>query len=298
MEKQSDIVAEGLTASLHIDGYADLHLYKTPEAYSLSLTGDPMDIKLLVVKEGAVLVENSFSSSPSDISAAEGLWLAFPKGKWSTRLHTSAGAVFYLLDMNAKVFHNLINPLFDSHQLESAPKINMRDMARQMAIAPSLMVCFDQLCFQKLQKPFQSLFEQAKFFEIFSLLMEATLGHHADACPVMMTPAIEDKIHQVRRHIISRPDETPDPDQLALSYELPRNTLKEGYRYLFGKTIHQYHADYKLEYAMQMLSSGELLVKEIAFRIGYQNPSHFISAFKKKYGFTPKQYLKREPITA
>jgi AraC-like DNA-binding protein len=45
-----------------------------------------------------------------------------------------------------------------------------------------------------------------------------------------------------------------------------------------------------------MLASGELLVKEIAFKIGYQNPSHFISAFKKKYGYTPKQYLKQEMV--
>jgi AraC-like DNA-binding protein len=49
--------------------------------------------------------------------------------------------------------------------------------------------------------------------------------------------------------------------------------------------------------AMQMLTSGELLVKEVAFKIGYQNPSHFISAFKKKYGYTPKQFLKRETVS-
>jgi AraC-like DNA-binding protein len=44
----------------------------------------------------------------------------------------------------------------------------------------------------------------------------------------------------------------------------------------------------KLDSAMEMLNSGEFLVKEVAFKIGYQNPSHFISAFKKKFGYTPK----------
>jgi AraC-like DNA-binding protein len=113
-------------------------------------------------------------------------------------------------------------------------------------------------------------------------------------CPVALSPSIEDKLLQVRRHIVEHPEESPDPDRLALQFELPRNTLREGYRFKFGKTIHQFHADHRLEYAMQVLSSGEMLVKEVAFKIGYQNPSHFIAAFKKKYGFTPKQYLKLE----
>ncbi|MBK9631957.1 MAG: helix-turn-helix transcriptional regulator [Saprospiraceae bacterium] len=32
-------------------------------------------------------------------------------------------------------------------------------------------------------------------------------------------------------------------------------------------------------------------VNEIAGHIGYQNVSHFISAFKKKFGMTPKKLM-------
>ena len=98
--------------------------------------------------------------------------------------------------------------------------------------------CFDQLLHHKLQVPFKSIFVQAKFLEIFSLIMETAFGQHMEACPVMMTPAIESKIHEVRRHIISHIDTVPDPDHLALVYELPRNTLKEGHRYIFDNKIH------------------------------------------------------------
>jgi len=31
-------------------------------------------------------------------------------------------------------------------------------------------------------------------------------------------------------------------------------------------------------------------VNEVAFDIGYTNPSHFIAAFKKKFGTTPRKY--------
>ena len=284
--------------SIPVQGMGEVQMHQSAGQHSILLEGAPMDIALVCIREGNVFLENSFAPHPIELASGEGIWLAFPKGHWSSRISIQGPATFYLIRMEAKAFHHLLNPRFDQQHLESAPKLNMRDMAKRIAVSPTLMVCFDQLFHQKLQKPFHAIFEQAKFLEIFSLLMEATLGQHHETCPVMITPAIEHKIHLVRRHIIGHLEEVPDPDHLALLYELPRNTLREGYRFMFGKTIHQYHADHKLEYAMQMLSSGELLVKEIAFRIGYQNPSHFISAFKKKYGYTPKQYLKREAISA
>ena len=38
-------------------------------------------------------------------------------------------------------------------------------------------------------------------------------------------------------------------------------------------------------------SSNKYSVGEIGLRVGYSTPSHFIAAFKKKYGTTPKKYL-------
>ena len=201
---------------------------------------------------------------------------------------------FYTMKMDVAGLHTILNPAFDNTQLNKPEKLNMRDLMRLIPVNPSQMSCFDQLLHHKLSQPFRHIFEKAKFLEIFSLLMETTFGNPMDACPVALSPAIENKLHQVRRHIIEHIDESPDPDKLAVMYELPRNTLREGYNYVFGKSIHQYHSDHKLESAMQMLNQGELLVKEVAFKIGYQNPSHFISAFKKKYGYTPKQYLRKE----
>jgi len=42
------------------------------------------------------------------------------------------------------------------------------------------------------------------------------------------------------------------------------------------------------------LDQGRLSVNEGAFEIGYHNPSHFIAAFKRKFGVTPKKYTKVE----
>jgi AraC-like DNA-binding protein len=46
-----------------------------------------------------------------------------------------------------------------------------------------------------------------------------------------------------------------------------------------------------MEYARRLLDSGSHNVNEVGLKIGYSTASHFIAAFKKKYGTTPKKYL-------
>jgi len=46
-----------------------------------------------------------------------------------------------------------------------------------------------------------------------------------------------------------------------------------------------------MDVARKMLNSGVHNVNEVGLKIGYSTASHFISAFKKKYGTTPKKYL-------
>jgi AraC-like DNA-binding protein len=46
-----------------------------------------------------------------------------------------------------------------------------------------------------------------------------------------------------------------------------------------------------MELARKLLESGDYNVNEVGLKIGYSTSSHFIAAFKKKYGGTPKKYL-------
>jgi AraC-like DNA-binding protein len=45
-----------------------------------------------------------------------------------------------------------------------------------------------------------------------------------------------------------------------------------------------------MEYARKLLETNKYNVNEIGLKVGYSTASHFISAFKKKYGTTPKKY--------
>ncbi len=62
----------------------------------------------------------------------------------------------------------------------------------------------------------------------------------------------------------------------------------------FSKTMDisfsHYLSDIRLRYAAGMLSDNTLNVTEICYLSGYRNLSHFIRAFKRKYGITPNAF--------
>ena len=43
--------------------------------------------------------------------------------------------------------------------------------------------------------------------------------------------------------------------------------------------------------AFSLTIAAVVQVAQVAYQIGYANPSHFIAAFKRKFGVTPKKYL-------
>jgi AraC-like DNA-binding protein len=46
-----------------------------------------------------------------------------------------------------------------------------------------------------------------------------------------------------------------------------------------------------MEHARKLLESNQYNVNEVGSQVGYSTASHFIAAFKKKFGTTPKKYV-------
>ena len=66
--------------------------------------------------------------------------------------------------------------------------------------------------------------------------------------------------------------------------------LKSGFKEYYGSPVFTFLLNYKMELAKTLLIEQQFNVNEIASKLGYSTSSHFIAAFKKKYGITPKQY--------
>ncbi|BDR67145.1 helix-turn-helix domain-containing protein [Clostridium tetani] len=68
--------------------------------------------------------------------------------------------------------------------------------------------------------------------------------------------------------------------------------LKKGFKELFGVPVYTYLLDKRLELARLYLEKKELRVSEVASLVGYGNMSHFATAFRKKYGVNPSEFIK------
>jgi AraC-like DNA-binding protein len=99
------------------------------------------------------------------------------------------------------------------------------------------------------------------------------------------------KIRKAKKIILDRMTDPPSLEQLSVEIGLSLKKLKDGFKQLYGDTVFAYLLDHKMDEARRMLNSQKYNVNEVGLKLGYSTASHFISAFKKKYGTTPKKYL-------
>ena len=71
------------------------------------------------------------------------------------------------------------------------------------------------------------------------------------------------------------------------------STFRRDFKARFGTTPRRWIIRQRLEKAYQLLSTTNWDVSQVALEVGYDNVSHFISAFKKQYQRTPGQKSQR-----
>ena len=76
------------------------------------------------------------------------------------------------------------------------------------------------------------------------------------------------------------------------------SSFRRDFKRFFNQTPQQWLKQKRLEKAYELLTQAQGTVTDIAFAVGYENVSHFIKAFRQKYGNSPKQFLlqKKEHI--
>ena len=63
---------------------------------------------------------------------------------------------------------------------------------------------------------------------------------------------------------------------------------------MLNVTPYEYLIQYRLQKATNLLKDATLNVTEISESVGFNNVTHFIQAFKKVYGISPKKYRMKE----
>src|SRR5690554_388052 len=158
-------------------------------------------------------------------------------------------------------------------------------------ISPSMAIVLNQLINYNLNSSIKNLYFKGKAYELLSLYFNRSEDANIEQCPFLVDETNVIKIRKAKDIIISRMAEPPTLQELADEIQLSLKKLKEGFKEIYGDSVFSFLFDYKMEFARKLLETGSHNVNEVGLKVGYSTSSHFISAFKKKYGTTPKKYL-------
>jgi AraC-like DNA-binding protein len=134
------------------------------------------------------------------------------------------------------------------------------------------------------------LYYHGKIFELLSLYF-STRTPNTETCPFLNDEETVRKIKHAKEHLLKNMEAPPGIKELAKWAGLNEYQLKVGFKEIYGTTVYGYLLDHKLDHARVLLDTGKFQVNEVAYQVGYTNPSHFIAAYRKKFGITPKKYL-------
>jgi AraC-like DNA-binding protein/mannose-6-phosphate isomerase-like protein (cupin superfamily) len=79
-------------------------------------------------------------------------------------------------------------------------------------------------------------------------------------------------------------------DEIAATVNLSRNECCRFFKRSANCTLFEYIMDYRISKGSELLQSNDMSVKEVAYIVGFGDASYFITRFKRKTGYTPKEY--------
>lgn len=99
---------------------------------------------------------------------------------------------------------------------------------------------------------------------------------------------IETKIMDM---IHNNPEKFFSNAELAQMANVSVKTAETRFKAAFGKTIHQYILDFKINEAIHYFHQfKEISVKEVAYNLGFYDEYHFSNQFSKRTGCSPSRY--------
>ena len=225
-----------------------------------------------------------------DVSEEQSLLLYNPQIDLPMNLELSPKSWMVSVVMTIRKFHSLFSTEADHIPFLSAENKDKKYYSQE-GVSPAIAVVLSQIINYNLHPSIKKLYIKGKAYELISLYFNKSADADIEQCPFLVDEDNVRRIRKAKEIIISRMAEPPTLSELSEEIGLSLKKLKEGFKQIYGEPVFSFLFDYKMEYARKMLETGKYNVNEVGLKVGYSTASHFISAFKKKYGTTPKKYL-------
>ena len=162
---------------------------------------------------------------------------------------------------------------------------------KQGEISPAMAVVLSQILNFNMHTSVKEIYLKGKAYELLGLFFNRPEEADIEQCPFLDDEDNVKRIKLAKEIIIQRMVNPPSLNELAEEVGLSLKKLKEGFKEIYGDTVYSFLLDYKMDTARKLLERGKHNVNEVGLAVGYSTSSHFIAAFKKKFGTTPKKYV-------
>ena len=225
-----------------------------------------------------------------DVLDKHSILLYNPQQKLPINLEIQPKTTLVSLLISIKKFHSLFSSEADYIPFLSEENSN-RKYYDDTVIKPTVLIVLQQILNANTNSTIRDLYIKGKIYELLSLHFQKDEASIGEYCPFLVDEQNVQKIRTAKDIIIARMTEPPSLQELANETGLTLKKLKEGFKQIYGDTVYSFLFDYKMEHARRLLESNQFNVNEVGLKVGYSTASHFIAAFKKKFGTTPKKYV-------
>jgi AraC-like DNA-binding protein len=123
-----------------------------------------------------------------------------------------------------------------------------------------------------------------------SLLIACLFDLEKKANQLISRDTDKQKVELARSYILDHLNERFSADKVARKAEMQEYKLRKDFKAMYKSTMLKFHRHARLEKAKALLANTDLSVESIGRAIGSNNLPHFSNSFKKKYGYSPREF--------
>ncbi|HVV17313.1 MAG TPA: AraC family transcriptional regulator [Polyangia bacterium] len=97
-------------------------------------------------------------------------------------------------------------------------------------------------------------------------------------------------LRRAKEFLHDRMNRNPGITELSAAVGMSVDHFSRMFKRSTGLAPHQYLCDIRLEHAKRLLAEGRTPIIDVAYEIGYANPSQFSAFFRKRTGLSPSAY--------
>ena len=270
--------------------YVIRHLNESSESMLLERSISQEYLQFHFCLKGSAVFSYNSNAYQFTVHESQSMLLYNPQKSLPIEARMASGTWLLSLILSIKKFHSLFSSDADHIHFLSPDNV-AKKFYDNKPLNPAMAVVLSQMLQAKVHDSIRALYFKGKIYELLSLYFNKGGDEDIESCPFLVDELQVGKIHLAKKIVLDRMATPPSLTELATEIGLNTKKLKEGFKQLYGQTVFSYLLDHKMEEARRMLDSQQYNVNEVGLKLGYSTSSHFIAAFKKKYGTTPKKYL-------